>query len=1047
MKISENQKEDNDTTTDDEKSTDLLFPPSDKLAQGSKKKFLQKLHDNIARTPIPGKDTHPTQNVTTKKKTKKQEPIPEILQIPDKKLRDHVYAMEAIEQKILRKRQNDVSVQDLAWYIANTKPRFGHMKAQLTQECGVIQRDAAKVFKKATKDAVDFAEMELAKQATIECNKLNNTSFKIMQEIKKAQETGSNLEEIHATCSNLMGPMSVWATQFLTKTELDHQVEKINKDIATRMDHTEQLLHPLRNAIEAMEQGITPLRQEIHSIKATVPRSTTNPTDTTNAPENQTMLELKQYMKEQEARIERQRMEIKNLQRDIQDQNTMIRNVYATKLEYESHRQQLQELQKSVERKPPEEMERESTDLVTLKQQVQDIKTKLGNLATPRNPLFPDVDPTTISTPKPTPTSSSIPLRTNTGTTHLRPPIPPSNSNIHRSAIPQHHEHQTINDIYPYGSHVTAHVAGKSVDCWIQRCITSDKGLEYEASMSGGETIRIKHEEVVARDPTSTPTKVPDNYIVHMSEGTHHRTVSMPGGTQNSSVRSSGRYDQPYEPIPPRYEHSDGEDHSDNSDHNIYDRRRHTTRRQAKVQQYANNAFVYPRGGIPQYIREDKAASVGKTFTGNLAADEDPREFYRDVRQTVMVQKVLLRAYDSITKTSGLLEIDPYNCENYINARTVMSRFLFIFFFHGRDIMFDANSYAKNSLINYETEQNGLSFLEDLIRDSHPELRTEVHRSSITDAFTLPTFAADISLWQYINQMQIHFKEVNKSTPQIDILRLIHDQLKIDPRFKTASEHLQDNISKYKSGNGFVPPEYRLNKIARTIMDQYSLSERQKLSEPRQKTVRALELNVSRMSTRSTSPKPYRPSTAAPVENTDQQLYRKPLSEYGADTAPKTKDKQVVRFQKQPPNNKICKGCFTYGHDVEECTKTGAAISIAQFLRTCGPEKKQQILAAYKQNRKDAHDRYVAAYQRRRQLKQQIKRIEYDMQFNENNQTWKDLSASELQHLDHMRIACVVEAKKEHPDIDFGSLDTNYEDLTEPRLEFDPDTDSLPVSE
>ena len=168
-----------------------------------------------------------------------------------------------------------------------------------------------------------------------------------------------------------------------------------------------------------------------------------------------------------------------------------------------------------------------------------------------------------------------------------------------------------------------------------------------------------------------------------------------------------------------------------------------------------------------------------------------------------------------------------------------MSRFLFIFFFHGQDIMFNSNSYARNSLINYETEQNGLGFLEDLIRDSHPKLRTDVHRSSITDAFTLPTFTEDISIWQYINQMQIHFKKLNKTTPQIDILRLIHDQLKIDLRFKTASEHLQDKISKYKSGNGF----------------QYSLREREKLSEPPQKTIRAVELNVSRMSTRSTSGK------------------------------------------------------------------------------------------------------------------------------------------------------------------------------------------------
>ena len=67
------------------------------------------------------------------------------------------------------------------------------------------------------------------------------------------------------------------------------------------------------------------------------------------------------------------------------------------------------------------------------------------------------------------------------------------------------------------------------------------------------------------------------------------------------------------------YGQSDGE-HNDTSNRNNYDRRRHTTCRKSSTQQYANNAFVYPHGGIPQYIQEDKAGTGGKTFTGNLAA-------------------------------------------------------------------------------------------------------------------------------------------------------------------------------------------------------------------------------------------------------------------------------------------------------------------------------------------------------------------------------------------------------------------------------------------
>ena len=91
--------------------------------------------------------------------------------------------------------------------------------------------------------------------------------------------------------------------------------------------------------------------------------------------------------------------------------------------------------------------------------------------------------------------------------------------------------------------------------------------------------------------------------------------------------------------------------------------------------------------------------------------------------------------------------------------------------------MFDGNAYAHNSLSSHAIDQDGLTFLEDWIWDSQPQLRTEVHRASTTDAFKLPEFTDDISVWKYINMMQIYFKEVIRHTSQVDILCLIHDQL------------------------------------------------------------------------------------------------------------------------------------------------------------------------------------------------------------------------------------------------------------------------------
>ena len=427
--------------------------------------------------------------------------------------------------------------------------------------------------------------------------------------------------------------------------------------------------------------------------------------------------------------------------------------------------------------------------LQALKAQVQEIHDKLQGLlhsdTAKRNPLFPKVDPTKIPSPPRPPLSS---------TTHLRPPIPPT------PPAPQDE------NILPFGTRVTVQHEGQSQDCWIQRCYQTQHGIEYEASTSGGERIKFLPHAILHQDNSATPSKIPDNYVV-VDAGLHQHNSG--GFTSQRSATSMH---------PPRYNPYDAVDENSDSSNDYDERQHHYEHRQHRGKssyqrthsnhQLAHNAF------IPQYIREEKASKLGKNFSGNLAAHEDPRAFYSHVRTVVLVHKVLLRAYKTITQADGLLEITPRNCENYTAASKVMARFLYIFFFHGRENMFDGNQYASQSLTTYETDQDGVAFLYDLIRDYQPNLRASVHRSNITDAFKLPEFHDTISVWEYINKMKIYFKEVNSTAKQVDILCLIYDQLIRDPRFATAATKIQDKISKYKACNGFVPEDCTLSRIA-----------------------------------------------------------------------------------------------------------------------------------------------------------------------------------------------------------------------------------------
>ena len=117
-----------------------------------------------------------------------------------------------------------------------------------------------------------------------------------------------------------MGPMLVWSTQFITKTESDHKFDHVKKSIASRMDHTKQLLHPLRNAIKVVKKGVSPIQQDVRDLQRFMQQlqqinclSNLSISDTQES--NRVTLEhLKWQQQDQNAKIEQQQIDIQNLQ-------------------------------------------------------------------------------------------------------------------------------------------------------------------------------------------------------------------------------------------------------------------------------------------------------------------------------------------------------------------------------------------------------------------------------------------------------------------------------------------------------------------------------------------------------------------------------------------------------------------------------------------------------------------------------------------------------------------------------------------------------------
>ena len=127
---------------------------------------------------------------------------------------------------------------------------------------------------------------------------------------------------------------------------------------------------------------------------------------------------------------------------------------------------------------------------------------------------------------------------------------------------------------------------------------------------------------------------------------------------------------------------------------------------------------------------------------------------------------------------------------------------------------------------------------------------------------------------------------------------------------------------------------------------------------------------------------------------------------------------------------KQCPCCGKAGHDECDCRQKGSFVKLSQWYELLSKSQRQEIIADMTKNARATHERYKEAYGKRNAVRKRLNRVETDAEMYDdiNIDVEKDI---------------VLKACRAHmPDLDFGSLDPNLDDDTEPYLDFDPDTDS-----
>ena len=143
--------------------------------------------------------------------------------------------LQYIEDCLQQYKGDEISIEDLTWYISMVKPHMYHVKEQanreMTQLCNVAVEDCGA----ACQEASNYYLMELSKMAQAECNKFNNTSANIFKEMDKAMALCTELKDHHTICTRMFRTMEGSTMQFMTTADFNHEAELIDKRFQSRL--------------------------------------------------------------------------------------------------------------------------------------------------------------------------------------------------------------------------------------------------------------------------------------------------------------------------------------------------------------------------------------------------------------------------------------------------------------------------------------------------------------------------------------------------------------------------------------------------------------------------------------------------------------------------------------------------------------------------------------------------------------------------------------------------------------------------------------------
>ena len=358
----------------------------------------------------------------------------------------------------------------------------------------------------------------------------------------------------------------------------------------------------------------------------------------------------------------------------------------------------------------------------------------------------------------------------------------------------------------------------------------------------------------------------------------------------------------------------------------------------------SDKEFIYPLGTPPKTIYALALEKSSKDWNLRINDSNDLRAFYERLRGKLAQYNILIKAYDKITKHTGLEEFNIVNCVNYENAVIFMSNIIFNYLDQYKATIFENYNEPIAYIDGFRRKLDGLGLLKNIMKKRHPNLRegkneTKTSEPKFDDYATIFTFVNAYIEWLHDETLRNNRKYTQKE--QLDYILS-----ELDDNFEEAKTSIRKDINELNLDGinpKIFPEKLTVNEeLPLYIISLLPMDQQQRIYD--EAAQKLLDNNNDTTATINVTKSNYRnrPNKNAKFDKNNNK--RNNGNAKWADS---------IEWKLIP--GATCDACQQANHNVYEtgCPQLARFAICKEFYDKTEPEKLQPVIKAYKKYRKE----------------------------------------------------------------------------------------------